>query len=300
MKFRASMTFLGLLFGTLAQAGTPTPAELRALSAGAEIREAGGNIIELRADSRNFTPADYQLIGSVTSLKSLTLGGQPGTLTDDNLARLSGLSNLESLSLEGSVLSDDGYRHFAAFPRLQRLALFHPSRDRADFTGSGLAHLRHVPSLTRLTFAGATAGDEYLLAVSQIGHLKEFAEWHNKETADGLRHLLQLRSLTSLKLGQRLPNYGKPTPPSLDDSTLAVIAQMPSLEKLDLQEARLSMAGLSQLQDLPHLKELHVKWVHAPPEDVARLGEVLPRVKIDWEPISAEEVDSLLVKKLRL
>lgn len=300
MKFHASMAFLVVVCGNLAQAGTPTAAELRALSAGAEVREAGGNIVELRADSRNFTPADYQLIGSVTTLKSLTLGGQPGTLTDDNLARLSGLTNLESLSLEGSVLSDAGYRHFTAFSKLQRLALFHPSRDRTDFTGSGLAHLRHVPSLTRLTFAGATAGDEYLLAVSQISQLREFAEWHNKETAEGIRHLLQLRGLTSLKLGQRLPNYGKPTPPSLDDSTLALIAQMPSLERLELQEARLSLAGLSQLQGLLHLKELHVKWVQTPPEDITRLGEILTGVKIHWEPISAEEVQSLLVKKLRL
>lgn len=278
-----------------AQAAPPDPAALRAI--GATLQETRGVVTGLSIDCSQLTDADYRLIGSCTSLKSLTINGKP--MADRHLELLSGLTGLESILLNGTQLTDDGYRHFAPFQELRTLSLFHPSRDCQEFTGAGLAHLAALPKLQRLTFAGATAGDDAYLAISQLPQVREFREWHNWETAAGKRRLLTMKQLTSLKIGQRLPRRGAPATPSFDDSTLASLAQMTSLERLDLQEARLTYAGLEQLRALPKLKQLKISQVDIPEADIAKLRAALPKVTITWEPLT-EEGQEMLTKKLKL
>ncbi len=285
-----------LLFAAIAHTAEPDASALQNI--GAEVKQVGGAITELKADCDKFSEAEYRLIGRVTTLKSLSLSGR--ALRDNDLAALAGLTQLESILLNGTELSDDGYRHFAAFQQLKRLSLFHPSRDCKDFTGAGLAHLKALPKLERLTFAGATAGDEAFEAVGQLTQLKEFSQWHNWESPNAIKHLLKLPNLTALKIGQRLPGRGRPPTPSFDDATLKTIAQMKTLERLDLQEARLSYEGLAQLKQLPKLRELYAKWVETPSQDVDRLRRLLPNVKIDWEPLSDADRETLLVQKLKL
>lgn len=289
-----------LLIVTLASHASAADPDTNALqSIGAEVKQVGEVITELKADCDKFGEAEYRLIGQVTTLRSLSLSGR--ALTDRDLAALAGLTQLESILLNGTELSDDGYRYFAAFQQLKRLSLFHPSRDCKDFTGAGLAHLEDLPKLERLTFAGATAGDEAFEAVGQLTLLKEFSQWHNWESPDAIKHLLKLPNLTSLKIGQRLPGRGRSLTPSFDDATLATVAQMKSLERLDLQEARLSYEGLAQLSQLPNLRELRTKWVDTPPRDVERLRQLLAEeVKIDWEPLSDADRETFLSQKLKL
>ncbi len=266
-------------------------------STGANVTVRNGDITDLRADCGSFGDAEFELIGSVTSLKNLSLSGK--TLTDEQLKRLSGLTQLESILFNNAQMSDAGFRHFAAFKNLKRLSLFHQSRDRADFNGSGLAHLKAVPKLERLTFAGATTADEYLEAVGQIRQLKDFSQWHNWESREGLRHLRKLPNLTALKLGQRLPARGRPLTPSLDDEALKIVAQFKTLERLELTEARLGV-GLQELTNLPNLQTLKFKWVDTPDETQKRLQQLLPDAKIEWTPITDEERETLLKKKLKL
>ena len=297
---RTVATILFVLFAANLAAQGDAQAEARLKELGAQIKRTGGAVTELRIRGAKLGAAEYRLIGGLTALRTLNLGGRETALTDGHLALLSGLTNLEAIQSDGALLSDEGFRHFAAFRKLRRLALFHPSRDRADFSGAGLAHLRACPNLTQLTFAGATAGDEAFKAVGQIAQLKEFRQWHNWETSDGIRYLEKLPNLTSLKMGQRLPHRGASTKPSLDDATLAAISRMKTLETLDIQETRLSHAGLSRLKALPNLKELKVKWVDAPAEDVEKLRKALPQVKISWEALSPADEEKYLVKKLKL
>ncbi len=267
---------------------------------GAEVKQSDGVITSINVNCQDFDDSDYQLIGSLTSLKSLTIGGHPSTLTDEHLQMLTGLKDLESIQLDGAVLSDEGFRHFTAFTKLKRLSLFHPSRDRDDFTGTGLAYLKSLPELERLTFAGATAGDEAMRAVGQLTQLREFAQWHNWDSAAGIEYLKNLPHLKSLKIGQRLPGGGRSNEPSFDDQTLAIISQIKSLERLDLQEARLSFAGLLQLNALPALRELNMKWVDVPAGDVEKLRQSLPAVELQWTAITPDERKSILEKKMKL
>jgi len=54
-----------------------------------------------------------------------------------------------------------------------------------------------------------------------------------------------------LRIGQRLPEWGKASPVSFDESTMPVIAQLKTLETLELTEARLSARIIPQLKALP-------------------------------------------------
>ncbi|TWU08566.1 leucine-rich repeat domain-containing protein [Stieleria varia] len=276
-------------------ADSPTGQRLNELDA--KVKEVAGEIVDLKINCDQMTDADYQLVARLQTLKSISFDGK--SMTDQQLVLLSGLSQLESFQINGTRLTDDGYKHFAAFQNLQRLSLFHPSRDVDAFTGAGLAHLKALPKLERLTFAGATAGDAAFQAVGQLTQLKEFSQWHNTESPAAIKHLTQL-PLTKLKMGQRLPDWKGSRPPSLTDATLSEIARMPNLETLELQEARLTYAGLIQLKSVSSLKTLKLKWVDVTESDVARLRVDCPNIEIQWEPLTAEEEESLLTKKLKL
>ncbi|MHC4880928.1 MAG: hypothetical protein ACYTGL_31135, partial [Planctomycetota bacterium] len=68
----------------------------------------------------------------------------------------------------------------------------------------------------------------------------------------------------------------------------------------DLQEARLTLAGLKRLQTLPNLRELKLQWIDIPAADVDQLRDLLPNVELNWQPMTAEQRESLLTKKLKL
>ncbi len=286
----------GLLLPCAASlADEPDRAALSAM--GAVLKESNGVITGLQVECTNLTDDDYRRIGEIKSLKSLSISGK--AMLDKHLELLTGLTEVEAIMINGSQLSDEGYRHFTAFKNLRSLSLFHPSRNSDTFTGAGLAHLEKLPSLERLTFAGATAGDEAYAAIGKLTQLHEFREWHNWETAAGKRQLLALSNLKSLKIGQRLPRRGQPPTPSFDNATLATIAQMTSLERLDLQEARLDFEGLSQLRALPNLKQLRLSVVDISEADVNKLQKAMRGVTILWEPLTEAGAETL-AKKLKL
>ena len=57
---------------------------------------------------------------------------------------------------------------------------------------------------------------------------------------------------------------------------------MKSLESLQLDEARLTFAALKQLKQLPALKKLKLGGIDIPKEEIDRLRQELPQVKIEW------------------
>lgn len=277
---------------------TSADASIEALQQhGAKVTLEKGVVTQVQVNASNWGEDEYRLLGQCTTLKRLSINGK--TLNDRTLPLLSGLVALEELSTNQTQLSDGGYRHFAQFPKLRALALFHPSWAQKDFTGAGLAHLKGHRNLERLTFAGSTAGDAALEAIGQLDQLKEFSTWHTAQTQAGNQHLLGLKHLTFLKLGQRLPK-GKEAPPSFDRTTIALLAKMASLERLELFEARFSAADLAPLQALPNLRQLKIHTVDISPEEIEKLQATLKDVKVDFKPLSEDEREATLVKKLRL
>jgi hypothetical protein len=137
-------------------------------------------------------------------------------------------------------------------------------------------------------------------AIGQITQLKEFRTWHTAQTEAGNAHLLKLTGLTGLRIGQRLPEWGKDSPVSFDESTLETISQLKALESLELTEARLSAKIIPQLQALPKLAKLKIETVDISAADVEAIQAALPNCKVDFKPMTEAEKEALLVKKLRL
>ncbi|MFZ4766405.1 MAG: hypothetical protein ACOYMN_15750, partial [Roseimicrobium sp.] len=133
-----------------------------------------------------------------------------------------------------------------------------------------------------------------------LTQLKEFRTWHTAQTQAGNAYLLKLPNLTALRIGQRLPSWGKDSPISFDESTMATLAQIRSLESLELTEARLSANIIPQLKALPKLAKLKIQTVDISLSDVDAIKTALPNVKVDFTPLSEAEKDATLVKKLRL
>jgi len=286
-----------LIFGLLC--GGLCAADMAALQKlGAKVTEAGGVVTQVQVKCDAFTADDFRTLGSFVTIKNLSISGK--TITDETMGLLTGLKELEMLSTDGIQLTDAGYKHFAAFQNLKSLAFFHPAFRSKDFTGSGLAELKALPKLERLTFAGSTAGDVAMEAIGQLTQIKEFRTWHTAQTQAGNAALVKLKNLTALRLGQRLPEWGKDTPISFDESTMEVVGKLKTLESLELTEARLSAKIIPQLKGLPKLKRLKIETVDISAADVEAVKAALPECKVEWKEMSAEEKESLLVKKLRL
>ncbi len=284
---------LALLLATLA---LPVAAEdakvataLREL--GGQVTEAGGEVTKVSfKDCSKLGAAEFQQIGQLKALKSLTLYGKCHGLTDETLAHLAGLTALEELGTDGIQVTDAGLKHLAALPNLRSASFFHIAYPDKGFTGAGFAAFKTLPKLERLTVAGTPFNDLGMAAVAGLTQLKEFRTWHTFQTQAGNEHLLKLTGLRSLMLGQRLRQWnGKPNPLSIDDSTIATLAKLKSLESLGLDEVRLTHAGLVQLKALPNLKKLTLQRADISEADIAKLRTDLPGVTIEWKPLTDEE-----------
>lgn len=242
---------------------------------GAEISESKGAITSVTfKDGSKLTDAE---IGQLSTLRHLKMLSMSNGLNDERVSKLAALAELEYLQTNLAQVTDDGIQPLAQLKSLKNLKFFHPGN---AFTGQGLAHLAKSPSLERLTVAGSIAfNDDGLAAVGKLAGLKEFRTWHAGGTNDGVRKLRELKSLTSLTLGQRL-TYKLPSCPN--DETVGIVAEMKSLETLQLDEARFSLAALRKLKSLPALKKLTLGGVDISKEDVESLRRELPQVKVEW------------------
>lgn len=241
--------------------------------------KAVGTTVAIKECSK-LTEADFKQIAKLAHVKSISFGLG---LTEASLGLLTDLSELESFNSNGMQVSDDGFKVLAHFKKLKNIAIFHPG---ATFTGTGLTALVDVPSLEKLTVAGSNAfADSGLAAVGKLTQLKEFRSWHAGGTLDGVKSLTALKALKSLNLGQRL--VYKP-PVSISNETIPVLLEMTSLESLQLGEARMSLAALSQLKSLANLKKLILDGIDISKDDVEALKKELPKVDIKWtEPTEA-------------
>jgi hypothetical protein len=242
---------------------------------GAKLTEAKGVVTGVDIpDCSKWAEADFRQLDQLKGLKSLSFSAG---LTEQSLPFLTGLSELESLQTNLLQVTDDGIKPLAQMKKLTILKFFHPGK---DFTGAGLVHLKDLPHLERLTVAGSLAfNDDGMAAVAQLPHLKEFRTWHAGPTLEGVKKLKDLKNLTSLTLGQRL-TYQKPACPT--DATVAVVAELKSLESLQLGEARLTLGALTQLKQLTDLKKLTLDGIDMPEADVVRLQKELTKVDVKW------------------
>jgi metallo-beta-lactamase class B len=247
-------------------------------------------------DLAKFTEAEFEALGRLKNLKTLSTSGEQ--LNDKTLSYLTGLVALEDLSTNAAQFSDDGLWQLTLLSNLKQIKFFHTSLRQKNFTGRGFAQFTALKNLRRLTVAGCPFNDEGMAAVGKLTQLENFRTWHTYQTEAGNEHLLSLKNLKSLHLGQRLRRYGgESNAHSLTDKTLDVVAQLKSLDTLTLAEQKFSAAALGKLKALTNLKRLELTQVDVPAAEIERVKSALTGVEIKWQPVSDEE-RTILVRLL--
>ena len=258
--------------------------------AGAEVTlSKDGVATAVRVDDlKNFTDKEFEVLGRLAHLKMLSTSGEQ--LNDKTLSYLTGLVELEDLSTNAAKFSDDGLWQLALLTNLKQIKFFHTSLRQTNFTGRGFVQFTALKNLRRLTVAGCPFNDEGMAAVGKLSQLENFRTWHTYQTEAGNEHLKQLTNLKSLMLGNRLRQYGgKPNPHSLTDKTLDTIAELTSLDTLTLTEQNFSLDALLKLKQLPNLTRLDLSQVDLKESDLAKLRAALPKTKIDFKPMTADD-----------
>jgi hypothetical protein len=169
------------------------------------------------------------------------------TVSDALLARLGELTNLRSLSLNGTNVTDAGLDYVRRVPSLQDLSLYGTS-----VTDAGLKHLKGMSSLQHLNLAGnapsvgqpgipeAYSSSGLPLQASPVRPLGTII------TDVGLGHLRELSGLQSLCLQGT----------QITDAGLQSLAGLKNLATLDLRDTRVTDAGLEHLTGLTKLQDL--------------------------------------------
>jgi hypothetical protein len=239
---------------------------------GAKVTAARGSYSVMVRECSQWSEADFQALGSIPNVTSLSLGMG---FTESSLPLLAGLTDLETFATNGMQVTDQGVKGVAQFRKLKRLAFFHPPR---TFTGAGLGQLAVLKDLEDLSVGGSSlVGDEAMASISKIKTLKRLRIWHDGNTNEGVKWLKELPALESLTLGQRLTYTPPPCP---DDATIALLLEVKTLKTLVLNESRFGYPSLVRLKQLPELKQLNLDGVDITEADVEHLKRDMPDVRI--------------------
>jgi len=213
-------------------------------------------VVNLRGCDR-ITPAALGGLTAFPAVEHLDLGGfARRPLTDEHLEALAGLKTLKGLKLDQARgITDAGLKHLAGLDRLEDLDL----SENRQLDGSGLTHLaglKHLHTLRlawcnshgrpldlaalprlqglrSLDLSGSPVDDDGLKAVAAVPGLKTLLmdasiRASRSPTAEGLKHLAGMRSLTTLEVV---------VPSDAADAAASAIANLTSLRSLAFQSS---------------------------------------------------------------
>lgn len=232
-------------------------------------------------------------VGKLTNLKTLSLVNN-GKFGDSGLARLVGLTQLESfacmgtgiqghvyakfegwtkltrLNHRGSSLDDEGLRQICErFSNLESLGLAH-----AHFTDAGAVHLAKLTKLKNLEIGTHDATPAALASLIKLP-LESIQLGEGFHTVDAFTTVKAIPTLRTLSI-----TSGK----DLTDADLSFIASINQLEALIMDKLPLPDERLPQLSGFAHLKSisLALRPKGYPPETQAKVKALLPKVDVKF------------------
>jgi hypothetical protein len=271
---------------------SPTRGDDRAMAellqkSGVEVKlDPGGHAISVACrEATGLKPEDFCAIGQLRRLETLSIG-RAQCLTDDKLALLKDLDEVQRVTFESARLTDEGFRHMAGWKGLRQLTFYHLINP-GKFTGAGLAHLAALPNLEKFACGGSSFTDAGMQACSNLTRLTDLRIWHTPATDAGVAYLAKLPALRNLKLGAQWT-------PRITDAALPQLAAIKTLESLSLGETRLTWdGGLRHLKALPNLKKLELDQIELSEADLAQLKSELPGVQVSWRPVEEKYREQL-------
>lgn len=123
-------------------------------------------------------------LAEMTNLETIHLGNSK--ITDESLRIFSKLSKLEYLSLQGNSFTDKGLGYIQNLSQLKSLWL---GLGESEFTDDGLKYLARLTQLETLSLQGSSITDSGLKLLHPLKQLKELHQNSSKVTAEGYANL---------------------------------------------------------------------------------------------------------------
>ena len=213
--------------------------------------------------------ANMQLLQGFNRVSLLILANT--RVGDEGLATLAadGLTELRTLNLSGTQVTDAGIPNLAAFTKLEELDLGH-----TQLTDAGLASLAALKpfatTLKRLKLTGTTVTDQGLANLKSLKKLNELGLGGTKIGDKGLTALS--RTMLKLDLGST----------QITDAGLEKMKQFSYLEQLDIDHTQISDAGLANLikAKLEFVTRLRLDQTNCTEAGVRKLRDSFPKAEI--------------------
>ncbi len=236
--------------------------------AGSNITDSGAehfaefpNLDTLIIDRTGISNGGMTYVGQLSGLVNLSMVGM--RISTDGLKGIAGLTNLEYLDLSSTSINDLSFEHLLGMKNLQVLRI----ADIQQLQGQGLAELAKrgvLSNLRELVASNTHIGSDGLVALETMPHLEvltlnnasiseiqlphiancgELVELYLNGSAIGNNSLKQLVKLGKL---ERLSLQGCS---ALTDDAFVFIKNMKSLTKLNVNNTRVTEAGVQKLKE---------------------------------------------------
>lgn len=123
---------------------------------------------------------------------------QAKEFSDADFARLSALATVQTLSVEGTKITDDAMASIVQLREIRHLVL----KNNQGLKGHGFVHLKAQKKLQALVLAGCPISNEGLECISVLDSLESLNLTGTKVTDDGLKSLGKLKRLDALWLSK--------------------------------------------------------------------------------------------------
>jgi hypothetical protein len=163
-------------------------------------------------------------------------------VTDKGLQAIFACTNVTSLHLQRTGVTDETLKKLPALKKLDYLAL-----NETKVTAAGLDALAALP-IKYLSLGRCELSEDAFKAFGKITALEELGLDNTKMKADWLKHIAALPKLKDLNLMQA----------DFDDAAVKHIGGLPNLQKLCLNDTNLGDKGFQELLKLPKLQSLLV------------------------------------------
>jgi hypothetical protein len=213
-----------------------TTTSIQAIEAafGAVERNLQGTVVgvDLALERASATDEVLKLALTLPNLKKFRLAG--GTISTEGFAALAIQSDLEELFLQDLMIRDEEFLSVVSvLPKLQRITL----RRLPNISDAGIMPLFHYPALRQLALiempiTGAclrSLGDSGTLAALDVRYCAQLSP-------DDYKNLSQLPQLVDLKIGGF----------AVDDQCLEIIALLPNLRGLTIDDSLVSASGFEK------------------------------------------------------
>ena len=201
----------------------------------------------------------------------------PAGTTDAALGQLAGLTQLETLAVRDSAITNDGLRHLAGWKHLRHLHLNH-----ARIGDQGLIHLTGLVNIKSLNLTGTKTTDMGLSQLEQLHKLRKLYVRATSVTLSGVVNFfteIQSRPLVDAldavdAVGR---NYASEiisinvAGTEFGDAEMAQLKNVPALKELHLGATQVTDTGLAVVKDLHNLEELFLTKCQISDEGMAHL-----------------------------